>query len=130
MSYHLPYDVLVALSLQSKQGAKGQRTNLFRTVDPDGGRPISQLSTVTLRMDEYGSVLGPALNVMNLRFSKDLRVGGSRRLGLEFDVFNLLNSNAPNQLVLASGPTYLYATGVNGGILPPRIGRIGARFSF
>ena len=130
MSYHLPYDVLVALSLQSKQGAKGQRTNLFRTVDPDGGTPISQLSTVTLRMEEYGSVLGPALNVMNLRFSKDFRLGGSRRVGLDFDIFNLLNSNAPNQLVLASGPTYLYATGVNGGILPPRIGRIGGRFSF
>ena len=130
VSYHLPYDVLVALSMQSKQGAKGQRTNLFRTVDPDGGTPISQLSTVTLRMDEYGSVLGPALNVMNLRFSKDFRIGGNRRVGLDFDVFNLLNSNAPNQLVLASGPTYLYATGVNGGILPPRIGRIGGRFSF
>jgi Carboxypeptidase regulatory-like domain len=130
VSYHLPYDVLVALSLQSKQGAKGQRTNLFRTVDPDGGTPINQLSTVTLRMDEYGSVLGPALNVMNLRFSKEFRIGGSRRIGLDFDIFNLLNSNAPNQLVLASGPTYLYATGVNGGILPPRIGRIGGRFSF
>lgn len=130
VSYHLPLDVLAAVSLQSKQGAKGQRTNLFRTVDPDGGTPINQLSTVTLRMDEYGSVQGPALNVMNLRFSKDIRLGGSRRIGLDFDVFNLLNSNAPNQLVFASGPTYLYATGVNGGILPPRIGRIGARFSF
>ena len=57
-------------------------------------------------MDEYGLVLGPALNVMNLRFSKDFRIGGSRRVGLDFDIFNLLSSNAPNQLVLASGPTY------------------------
>jgi hypothetical protein len=130
VSYHLPLDVLVALSLQSKQGAKGQRTVLFATVDPDGGTPISQLSTVTLRMGPYGSVQGPAQNVMNLRFSKDIRIGGSRRVGLDFDVFNLLNTNAPNALVFASGPTYLYATGVNGGIIPPRVGRIGVRFAF
>lgn len=130
VSYHLPFNVLAALSLQSKQGAKGQRTNLFQTADPDGGTPISQLSTVTLRMGEYGSVRGSALNVMNLRFSKDIRVGGTRRVGLDFDIFNLLNSNAPNALVFASGPTYGYATGVNGGILPPRIARVGGRFSF
>jgi hypothetical protein len=130
VSYHLPFDVLVAASLQSKQGAKGQRTVLFATADPDGGTPISQLSTVTLRMGPYGSVQGPALNVMNLRFSKDIRVGGSRRVGLDFDIYNLLNTNAPNALVFASGPTYLYATGVNGGIIPPRVGRIGVRFAF
>ncbi len=130
VSYHLPYDVLMALSLQSKQGARGSRTVLFRTQDPDGGTPISQLSTVTVRMNEYGSVKGSALNVMNLRFAKDLRIGGSRRVGLDFDIFNLLNTNAPNQLVFASGPTYGYSTGVNGGIIPPRIGRVGVRFSF
>jgi Carboxypeptidase regulatory-like domain len=130
VSYRLPWDILVASSLQSKQGAKGQRTNLFRMVDPDGGRPISQLSTVTLRMGPYGSVLGPALNVMNLRASKEFRLGGTRRAGIDFDVFNLLNSNAPNAYNFASGPTYLYGTGVNGGILPPRIARVGARFSF
>jgi hypothetical protein len=130
LSYRLPFDVLVAASLQSKQGAKGQRTVLFRTVDPDGGRPISQLSTVTLRMEPYGSQLGPALNVMNLRFAKDLRMGGNRRIGIDVDIFNVLNSNAPNQRIYTSGPTFLYATGVNGGILPPRIARLGARFAF
>jgi hypothetical protein len=81
-------------------------------------------------MEPYGAQLGPALNVMNVRVSKDLRVGRSGRIGLDFDVFNMLNSNAPNQLIYASGPTFLYSTGVNGGILPPRIARVGARFSF
>jgi len=130
VSYHFPFDILGAMSLQSKQGAKGQRTNLFRTQDPDGGTAINQLSTVTLRMGPYGSVLGSALNVWNLRFSKDLRVGGSKKVGIDFDIFNLFNTNAPNALVFASGPTYLYPTGVNGGIVPPRVGRIGGRFSF
>ena len=122
VSYRMPRDILLASSLQSKQGAKGQRTALFTGVP--------QLSSVTLRMGRYGSVLGPALNVMNLRASKDLRIGGSKRVGLDFDIFNLLNTNAPNAYVFASGPTYLYSTGVNGGIIPARIARIGVRFSF
>ena len=100
------------------------------TVDPDGGTPINQLSTVTLRMEPYGAELGPALNVYNLRFSKDMRVGGTRKVGIDFDIFNLLNSNAPNAQVYASGPTFLYPTGVNGGIVPPRVARLGVRFSF
>ena len=70
------------------------------------------------------------LSDFNGRFSKDVRARGTARVGLDFDIFNLLNSNAPNALVFASGPTYGYATGVNGGILPPRIGRVGVRFSF
>ena len=122
VSYRLPGDVLLASSLQSKQGAKGQRTVLFTG--------IPQLSTATIRVGPYGSVLGPALNVMNLRASKDFRLGGSRRLGVDADIFNLLNSNAPNAYIFASGPTYLYSTGVNGGILPARTGRIGLHYTF
>ena len=52
------------------------------------------------------------------------------KLGIGVDVFNVLNSNAPNALLYASGPTYLYPTGVNGGILPARIARLIGRFSF
>ncbi|PYR16741.1 MAG: hypothetical protein DMF94_26570, partial [Acidobacteria bacterium] len=72
---------------------------------------------------------GPPLNVLNFRGSKDIRVRGGK-LGFGVDVFNALNSNAPNALLYASGPTYLYPTGVNGGILPARIARLTARFSF
>lgn len=129
-SLKLPWDMLVAASMQSKQGAKGGRTVLFGTVDPAGGTPISQLGTALIRVEPFGSVLGPALTVLNLRASKDVRLGGSRRVGINFDVFNVLNSNAPNAYNFQSGPTYLYATGVNGGILPARIARVGGTFSF
>ena len=125
VSYRMPGDVMLAAFLQSKQGVVGQRTNLFRTVDPAGGTPISQLSTVTLRMGPYGSIVGPAINVLNLRASKDVRFG-RRRLSLDLDVFNLLNSNAPTGLTFASGPTFGYATNV----LPARIYRLGGRFNF
>jgi hypothetical protein len=129
VSYRLPFDLLAAANMQSKKGAVGQRTVLFRTVDPDGGAPISQLSTATIRVEPYGSEVGPQLNVFNVRVTKDLRIRDGK-LGFGVDVFNVLNSNAPNALLYASGPTYLYPTGVNGGILPARIARLTARFSF
>ena len=125
LSYRLPGDVVFATFLQSKQGVVGQRTNLFRTADPAGGTSINQLSTVTLRMEPYGAQKGPAINVLNFRASKDVRFHG-RRISLDVDVFNALNSNAPTGLTFTSGPTFGYATGV----LPARIYRLGGRLSF
>ncbi|MBW8862815.1 MAG: hypothetical protein JF601_10685 [Acidobacteria bacterium] len=130
VSYKMAGDILLAASMQSKQGAKGGRTVLFGTVDPAGGTPIAQLGTATIRVTPFGSVIGPPLNVLNLRAGKEFRAGGNTRLGVNVDVFNALNSNAPNQYNFQSGPTYLYATGVNGGILPARVARLGATFSF
>jgi hypothetical protein len=129
VSYRLPHDFLAAANMQSKKGATGQRMVLFRTIDPDGGTPISQLSTANIRVEPYGAEVGPPLNVFNVRLSKDFRAWAGK-LGLGVDVFNVFNSNAPNLLLYASGPTYLYPTGVNGGILPARIARLTARFTF
>jgi hypothetical protein len=84
---------------------------------------------VTVRVEPYGTQVGPGLNVFNIKVTKDFRIGGGK-LGAGFDVFNVFNSNAPNALLYASGPTYLYPTGVNGGILPARIARLTARFQF
>lgn len=125
-SYRLPGDVSVSGFLQSRNGVKGQRTNTFRSVDPDGGRPIAQLNNVTLRLEPYGSRQLAAINILNLRASKGFSLGGGRHLDVDFDVFNALNSNAPLSATFASGPTFGYVTNV----LPPRIARFGARFRF
>jgi hypothetical protein len=130
VSYNLPRGILLAASMTAKQGATGSRSVLFGTVDPAGGTPLSQLGTALINVTPYGSVLGPPLNVLNLRVQKWFNVVSEARIGLAFDVFNVLNSNAPNAYNLQSGPTYLYATGVNGGILPARVGRIGLSFKF
>jgi hypothetical protein len=125
-SYRLPGDVSIAAFLQSKTGVRGHRTYIFRSVDPDGGRSIAQLSNVTLRLEPYGSQALEAISILNLRAGKDFSVGGGRRLGVDADVFNLLNSNAPTSATCASGPTFGYASAV----LPARIARIGVRFRF
>jgi hypothetical protein len=125
-TYRLPYDVSFSGFFLSKSGLYGQRTNLFRQVDPDGGTPIAQLSTVTLRLEPFGSEQLAAQNLLSVRASKDLRLGGSRRISFDFDLYNVLNSNAPLSATFASGPTYGYVTNV----LPARIAKVGAKFRF
>ena len=124
--YRLPYDVSVSGFLQSKSGVKGQRTNQFRTADPDGGAPIANNGNTTIRLEPYGTRSLSAYNILNFRANKDFRLTGGRRLSIDFDMFNLLNSATPTGAEFASGPTFGYATGVT----PPLITRIGARFTF
>ena len=124
--YRLPYDVSVSGFLQSKSGVKGQRTNQFRTADPDGGAQIANNGNTTIRLEPYGTQSLSAYNILNFRANKDFRITGGRRLSIDFDMFNLLNSATPTGAEFASGPTFGYATGVT----PPLITRIGARFTF
>jgi hypothetical protein len=125
-SYQLPYGVQFGAFVQSKIGVLGSRTNIFRAVDPDGGPRLNQLSTVTLRLDPFGSQQGAATTVVNLRASKSFSLGNNHRVEFDADLFNLLNSSAPITLTLASGPTFDYATAV----VPPRIARLGVKYSF
>jgi hypothetical protein len=125
-SYRLPWDVQFAGFLQTKQGVKGQRTNVFRAADPDGGTPLRQLSTVTLRLEPYGSQRGAPITLVNLRTSKDFTLTRGRRIGFDVDLYNLLNTSAPTSMTFTSGPTFGYVTGV----MAARIVRFGARFSF
>jgi hypothetical protein len=125
-SYRLPWDVSVSGFLQSRAGVKGQRTNTFRTADPDGGPSIANAGNTTLRLEPYGSQSLSAFNILNFRANKDFRFTGGRRVSIDFDVFNLLNSATPTEADFSSGPTFGYAEGVT----PPLITRIGARFTF
>jgi len=59
-SYQLPGDVRIAGFVTSKAGLKGARTNVFRAADPLGGTPLRQLSTVTLRLEPWGTQRAPA----------------------------------------------------------------------
>jgi hypothetical protein len=125
-SYRLPYDVSISGFLQSRSGVMGQRTNIFRTADPDGGPPIAQNGNTTIRLEPFGTQHLSAFNILNFRASKDFRLSAGRRLAIDFDVFNLLNSATPTGADFSSGPTFGYATGV----VPPLITRVGARFTF
>ena len=125
-SYRLPGDVSVSGFLQSKNGLKGQRTNIFRTADPDGGPSIASNGNTTLRLEPYGKESLSAQNILNLRASKSLNLGSGRRFDVDFDIFNVLNAATPTGANFSSGPSFGFVTGV----IPARIARLGGRFRF
>ena len=117
-TYTMPWDLRVSGFIQSKRGARGQRTYIFRQ--------LPGLATATVRMEEYGAQEAPAMTNVNLRFSKDFTLRGSLRIGFDADMFNVLNAGTPSAVNWVSGPTFGYATAV----LPARVIRLGGRFEF
>ena len=57
----------------------------------------------TIRLEPYGSQQLSPFNILNLRANKDFRMSGGRRISLDFDIFNLLNSATPTGADFASG---------------------------
>ncbi len=125
-SYALPRGITLSAFLQALSGAAGQRTYTFRSADPDGGRPIAQLNTVTLPLEPFGSRRNAIQSPLNFRAAKRWSLHGAQRLDLTAEVFNLLNASAPLSVSYVSGPSF----GAISGILPPRIVRFGGTFSF
>ena len=124
--YRLPGEVQLAMFIQAKSGIKGQRTNIFRSVDPDGGTPLQQLATVTLRLEPFGTQRGDMITSTNFRVSKLFALGGARRVSFDMDLFNLFNSSVPTNITWQSGPSF----GAINEVLSPRIVRFGAKISF
>ena len=107
-NYRMPGDVMVSGVFDVVAGTAGQRTYIFRSADPDGGTPLRQLSTVTLRLEPFGSQRTPVKAGLNFRASKFFDLGrGDLQLALDF--FNAFNSNAVWTATYAAGPTFGYA---------------------
>jgi hypothetical protein len=116
-SYRAPYNIVAASVFEYQSGAPLARTALFRG--------LSQLGTVTLRMEPIGSVRLPGVKLLNLRVSKQFVVG-TQRISVDADLYNALNANDATTMSVASGPTYGRITA----IVPPRVGRIGLSYHF
>jgi hypothetical protein len=126
-SYELPFGVQFGVHVQSKIGIQGQQIGIFRAADPSGGPSLKQQSSVVSRLSPMGTRNGSAINDVDLRTSKSFTLGkGGQRVELDFDLFNILNSVAPFAVTFVEGPTYGYVTDAT----PPRIARVGLRYSF
>lgn len=124
-SYRLPYDIAFSGVFDVQPGLYGQRTNIFRSVDPDGGTPLRQLSTVNLRLEPWGTQVGPTRPSANLRLSRfiKLRTG---ELQVSLDALNAFNTNAFWAMGFASGPTFGYGTAFTS----PRALQFGVAYEF
>jgi hypothetical protein len=125
-SYMMPWQILFGGTLVVQQGDPSQRTNVFRAADPNGGPPLRQLSTVTLRLEPYGTRRLPTQQTLNLRLGKVIGLGQGRELQFTLDCLNTLNSNFAQIVSFVSGPTY----GQTQQIMTPRVFQVGLQFNF
>jgi hypothetical protein len=116
-AYNAPHGIQLSMNELVLNGVPGQRTYLFR------GLP--QSSTASINLDTFGTEHGP------IRQSLDFRVG--KRMNFEryhlegaVDVINSLNANPAWTSSYVSGPTFNYATSIQG----PRTARLSLTFDF
>jgi outer membrane receptor protein involved in Fe transport len=129
-SYLLPWhDVLIAVVYQNNPGPH-YTTNISYTsaqIEPSLGRPLSGgTRAVTIEVADPYTQFGPRIQQLDVRASKIVRLGANRRLQLNADLYNALNSSA----VINFFSTYNLADGGAEWRMPTQImdGRL-AKFS-
>jgi hypothetical protein len=125
-AYRAPYEIIVSSLYTLNSGRAGQRTFLFRQSDPNLGAPLTNNGNLSQRLEPFGASRGPVLPNWNLKIGKEIKVSTTRRIGFDFDLLNVLNSNPAWNTSYVSGPTYGQITSVQ----PPRIARFGLTFEF
>jgi hypothetical protein len=79
----------------------------------------------TVLAEPYNAERTPNVNVFDVRSEKVFTLGRSRITGF-FDVYNLLNTNAEQDLTKSSGAAFLRPVAIT----PPRVARIGAKLQW
>lgn len=138
-SYMLPWQLQASALYDIFNGDYGQRTYLFGTVDPDGGTPLSQLGTATLRLEPFGTEQGPTRHNLNFRAARSFGLPRNQKIRAEVDLLNALNTNVAwgrgggtgsstgtAGIDYRSGPTFGYVTQ----IVAPRVLRLGVVYEF
>lgn len=129
-SYDGPWGIRISPVLRMQKGAP---------LTPAYGVTGLNIGTTYIPLSPTGTFYTPDLYVFDTRFEKYLKFHERYRLGLFFDLFNIFNSNSANAesaLVAVghanvNGQSFPYERfGSPTTILPPRIFRLGARFSF
>jgi hypothetical protein len=124
-SWNLPHDVSIGGIVEILEGPQGTRTYVFRATDPQGGTPLRQLSSLTVRLEPLNSRHEPAYALINLRAGKRFRLS-SQHVQLSLDVLNIFNTNSVKAATYVSGPTFGDVTDA----VPPRQVRGGILFEF
>jgi hypothetical protein len=121
----LPYDIVASGLFDLQPGVRGQRTYVFRAADPNGGPALQGQTTVTLRLDPFGTEVGPIRPSLNVRLGKTFTLPKGR-LQASIDGLNMLNTNTFWAMTFASGPTYGYGTTFTS----PRAFQLGLSYQF
>jgi hypothetical protein len=118
-TYETPWGVRVMPVVRHQSGQPFGRTFTTETGQLRYG-------TVTILAEPVGTRRMDNITVVDVRVEKALRLNGNRRLAVLIDVFNCFNANPEENMIWASGPSFLRPVT----IVPPRIARIGLALSW
>ena len=82
--------------------------------------------SVAFQAEPTGSRQRDDILLLDLRSERTLRLTSKASVGIFFDIFNILNSNAVTSLTTATGSNFLRPTG----IVPPRVFKLGTKFTW
>ena len=88
--------------------------------------PTLTRSSQTIRLTERGTERLEDVKLLDLRLSKNIKLGRGMKLQPQIEVFNLLNASTIVNIAATTGSRYLFPTE----ILAPRIFRFGASLNF
>ena len=115
--YVLPLEIGVSGSWKVQSGGNWGRS-LSVAFPGDGTR--------TVRVEPVTANRGETVQILDVRFDKSFRLGGTTRLTAMVDTFNLTNAGTVTTFRNATTATYKEVTA----LLDPRIVRFGVRFDF
>ena len=118
-SYLFRYGILTSANYDLRSGEYWERSVQFR--GPSGSR----IPTQVLRVEPRGSRQVDSLKMLDIRAEKRFELGGTRRLSVTLNVYNLLNANSPLGIQGRSGPTFGFATSIPPGRLVEGAFRLG-----
>ena len=84
------------------------------------------IPSITLRVEPIGSIRYPDINLLDMRAQKDVRIKGSQKISLRFNVYNVLNINTVTAETVLSGANFGRPTA----IVAPRLLEFSASYSF
>jgi len=124
-TYIMPWDVNVGATVHHTSGGQFSRLVSYDT----GG----VLGDIQIRASEFGAYRSPNITIVNFRVEKRFPLPRGQRVGIQFNVYNLMNADTPVRggqgrptVREISGSRFLDPRD----ILPPRIAEIGFNYSF
>jgi hypothetical protein len=134
--YPLPFDISASAIYQNSPGipVSAQLVVPNASIAPSLGRNLSACpastgacnANVTIELTPPRSMFEPRLQQLDLRTSRAFRLGGTRRLRANLDVYNVLNASNVLNMNAQFGPSWRNVTQ----ILAGRLLRVGAQFDF
>ena len=118
--YQFPFDITASANYQNISGLAYARQVLFTT----GG--TSTVPSLVANVVPIGDYRTPALNLLDLRLEKAIRLPAGHRIIARVNVYNSMNVNTTLTVQQRSGATFNQPTT----IVPPKLYELGVTYSF